>query len=77
MNRAVAKATGAALVFMVRAYQTVFPPIRMVLGIHGQCRYSPSCSEFAAAAIQREGPVKGVYSAFLRLLSCRPGAGAS
>ena len=67
----------AFLVFMVRAYQALFPPLRGVLGIHGHCRYVPSCSEYAAAAIQKEGPVKGVYASLLRLLSCRPGGGPS
>jgi len=63
-----------ALVFMVRTYQTLFPSLRGVLGIHGQCRYVLSCSEYAVAAIQREGPVKGIYASLLRILSCRPGA---
>jgi hypothetical protein len=64
-----------AFVFMVRVYQTVFPSIQTALGIHGHCRYVPSCSEYAVISIQKEGPIKGVYTAFLRLLSCNPVTG--
>ncbi|WP_432824862.1 membrane protein insertion efficiency factor YidD [Dactylosporangium sp. CA-092794] len=37
------------------------------------CRFSPSCSHYAAEAIQRHGAVRGVWLAARRLSRCRPG----
>jgi putative membrane protein insertion efficiency factor len=42
------------------------------------CRYTPSCSAYAAEAVTRYGAVKGSWRAAGRLLRCRPGtAGGS
>jgi hypothetical protein len=37
------------------------------------CRFSPSCSEYAARAINEYGTVRGTSLAARRLLRCRPG----
>src|SRR4051794_38947329 len=37
------------------------------------CRFTPSCSEYAAQAVQRQGAVRGSVLAARRLLRCRPG----
>jgi putative membrane protein insertion efficiency factor len=37
------------------------------------CRYTPSCSAYAAAAVTRYGAVAGTRRAAGRLLRCRPG----
>ena len=37
------------------------------------CRFTPSCSEYAAQAIERCGTVRGSLMAIRRLLRCRPG----
>lgn len=37
------------------------------------CRYTPSCSAYAAEAIERHGAVRGTWRALGRLLRCRPG----
>jgi len=37
------------------------------------CRFTPSCSEYAAQAIEQRGAVRGVLLAARRLLRCRPG----
>lgn len=36
------------------------------------CRYVPTCSEYAATAIERFGPAYGSYLAAKRLLRCNP-----
>ncbi|HYY10102.1 MAG TPA: membrane protein insertion efficiency factor YidD [Kineosporiaceae bacterium] len=37
------------------------------------CRFTPSCSEYAAQAVDRHGAVRGSVLAARRLLRCRPG----
>lgn len=38
----------------------------------GGCRYVPTCSEYAAAAIAIHGPLRGCALALWRLLRCHP-----
>jgi len=54
------------MVFLIRVYQkaTAFKP--------RTCRFDPSCSEYAAQAILRYGPVKGFGLAVRRLVRCNP-----
>jgi hypothetical protein len=51
----------------VRAYQRWFSP-----AFGARCRYYPSCSEYAAQAIQRFGILRGLVLAGWRLLRCNP-----
>ena len=39
------------------------------------CRFTPTCSEFAASAIERHGALSGGWLAFKRILRCRPFGG--
>ena len=39
------------------------------------CRYTPTCSNYAAQAIREYGVLKGSGLGLRRLLSCRPGGG--
>lgn len=52
---------------MIRGYQYLFRPW---LGSH--CRFSPSCSEYMAEAIQKHGVLKGLYLGIKRLFRCAP-----
>lgn len=36
------------------------------------CRFLPTCSEYAAMAIERHGIVRGAWLALLRILRCHP-----
>ena len=51
----------------IRAYQWTIAP---VIGVN--CRYAPSCSEYACEAIGRHGALAGIYLAARRLLRCHP-----
>ena len=58
---------GRFLVFLVRAYQRAIGP-----GLPRACRFHPSCSEYAAVAIERHGAARGSFLAARRLLRCHP-----
>jgi hypothetical protein len=55
------------LILPIRAYQRLFSP---VFGEH--CKYYPSCSEYAAQAVERFGILRGLVLAGWRLLRCNP-----
>lgn len=55
------------LVFLVRAYQLALSP-----HFGGQCRFDPSCSEYAVDALEVHGPVRGLRLAALRIARCHP-----
>jgi uncharacterized protein len=37
-----------------------------------QCRFTPTCSEFASEAIDRHGAARGTWLALRRLARCHP-----
>jgi putative membrane protein insertion efficiency factor len=51
----------------IRVYQLLLSPM-----VGQRCRYYPSCSEYAAQAIQRYGILRGLVLAGWRLLRCNP-----
>lgn len=59
--------TARFLRFAARGYQLSFAA---VLG--GQCRFHPSCSDYALEALARFGAVRGSALAFWRILRCHP-----
>lgn len=59
---------------MIRALSFAFHALFPAHGVAGapQCRYHPSCSQYAADAVRRYGPLKGAAKAAWRLLRCNP-----
>jgi uncharacterized protein len=56
---------------MIRGYQLLISPL-----LGSNCRFEPSCSHYAAEAIERHGPWRGGGLAIWRVLRCNPwGAG--
>jgi putative membrane protein insertion efficiency factor len=56
---------------LIRAYQLFLSPL-----VGPTCRYLPSCSDYAAEAILRHGPLAGGRLALRRLLRCHPWGGS-
>lgn len=58
------------LIALIRVYQWMLSPL-----LGASCRYTPTCSAYAAEAIQKWGALKGGWLAIKRIASCRPGGG--
>jgi putative membrane protein insertion efficiency factor len=56
-----------ALVWLLRGYRAT---LGQVMG--GRCRFYPSCSEYAEAAVSQVGVVRGVPLTVWRVLRCSP-----
>jgi putative membrane protein insertion efficiency factor len=56
---------------LVRAYQVMVRPLLV-----GQCRYVPTCSEYALQAIESHGALRGGWLAFKRVCRCHPLGGS-
>jgi len=54
----------------IKAYRLILAPLFMSFGV--QCRFTPSCSEYALQAIQAHGAGKGIRLATFRILRCHP-----
>jgi len=55
------------LIGLIQIYQKYFSVL-----YRGNCRFTPSCSQFAIQAIKKHGIYKGTNLAIRRLLRCRP-----
>ncbi len=54
------------LIWIIRLYQ------RVPGNFHNNCRFQPTCSEYAIDAIKKYGCVKGVRLTVKRIIKCRP-----
>ena len=55
------------LLTLLRAYKTMLSPF-----FPAACRYVPTCSDYAAEAVERYGALRGSAMAMWRLLRCHP-----
>ena len=55
------------------AYKRVLSPALHAIGV-SQCKYLPTCSEYAYVAVVRHGWVRGGALALWRVLRCHPWA---
>jgi putative membrane protein insertion efficiency factor len=56
-----------AALFLLRSYQLLFSGL-----FTGSCRFTPSCSRYAAESIRRFGVIRGSYLGARRLMRCHP-----
>jgi putative membrane protein insertion efficiency factor len=64
---ALRRAARRAVVAPITAYQLLVSPM-----LGRRCRYEPTCSRYAAEAIETEGILRGLVLAGWRLLRCNP-----
>ncbi|HAO99426.1 MAG TPA: membrane protein insertion efficiency factor YidD [Fibrobacteres bacterium] len=55
------------ILFLIRFYQAVHLPF-----FRGTCRFYPTCSSYAAEAVETHGALHGAWLAVRRLLRCQP-----
>ena len=55
------------MVALIRAYQIAISPL-----LGDNCRFTPTCSEYAIDAIREHGALKGAGYAIWRILRCQP-----
>lgn len=54
----------------IKFYQKYISPIFHFLGV--ECKYYPTCSEYAFQAIEKYGLIKGSVLGIKRILKCNP-----
>jgi hypothetical protein len=52
---------------LIKFYQKFISPLKP-----GNCRFYPTCSNYALEAINKYGSLKGGWMAIKRILSCHP-----
>ena len=55
------------LLLLLRGYKRLISPLMLP-----SCRYVPTCSEYAAEAVEHYGSLRGGAKALLRMLRCHP-----
>lgn len=56
---------------LLRVYKWAVSPL-----LPASCRYVPTCSEYAAEAVERYGALRGGWMALGRILRCHPFGGS-
>ena len=71
--RAVIGLPAQTLLFLIRIYQrTLSPALPALFGSACGCRFSPTCSHYAAEAIRVHGALVGTLLTIVRLVKCTP-----
>jgi putative membrane protein insertion efficiency factor len=61
----------APFVLIIKCYQLCISPLTPPT-----CRYTPTCSRYSLEALKKHGPVKGLWLAIKRIVSCNPWGGS-
>ena len=59
------------LVLLVRLYQGILSP-----WLPNSCRFQPTCSQYMIEALQKHGPIKGLWLGIRRIARCHPWGGS-
>ncbi len=63
----VRRASQRMLVLLAELYQAILSPL-----LGGQCRFSPTCSNYFIEAVDKRGPIRGMLMGLWRILRCNP-----
>lgn len=55
------------LILLIKGYQKIISPL-----LGKNCRFYPTCSQYAITAIEKHGVFKGGFLAIKRILKCNP-----
>ena len=55
---------------LIKLYQWILSP-----WLGSSCRFTPSCSQYAAEAFKKYGPLKGLWLTTKRIARCNPWGG--
>lgn len=58
-------------IFLIRAYQLLLSPL-----LGNNCRFHPTCSEYAIEAVRAHGAARGLWLTVRRIGRCHPWGGA-
>ena len=64
------KAISGLLKAPIWAYRRLVSPV-----LPASCRFEPTCSGYAIQAIDRHGPILGIWLALIRIARCQPWGG--
>ena len=65
------KAIASLLILPIRFYRRFISPLTPP-----SCRFTPTCSQYAIEALQKHGPIRGLWLAIRRILRCHPWGGS-
>ena len=71
MTQLLSKFLAWPLIFLITSYKYLLSPL---LGVN--CRFTPTCSQYAIEALKNHGAFKGVYLAVRRISRCHPWGGS-
>ena len=60
----------APFIFLIKLYQWIISP-----WLGSQCRFTPTCSQYGIEALQKYGPIKGLWLTAKRIARCNPWGG--
>ncbi len=61
------------LILTINIYQGfISSALKSILGIDKMCRFSPTCSEYAKRALNKDDTLKGLGKSAIRIFRCQP-----
>lgn len=64
------KIVALPVIILIRGYQLLISPI-----LGSNCRFMPTCSEYAMGSLKAHGLIKGTYLTIKRIGKCHPWGG--
>ncbi len=60
-------------ILLIKIYQLCLSPMKKVIfGAHAECRYYPTCSEYACQCLTKHGIFMGIILSIKRIIRCHP-----